>query len=721
VSRQELELTSEPLETDWLEEPEPEQTEVVDADSEVHAVRDTLSGAILRTASGQRRPIVPAWLTNRGEFVRTLKLYWGSGFFIFAFHALRLHVYSMKALLYSPRGLWKVLSGIGRWWHFQESAGLRMEAAVKNDPKVYLSLMRERNEHVRMRGYVILGCLLVGLPLSVFLWAKADEKTHAAFIALAILGLAKLGAPADKPIMQHAVLDASAPRMTSAIIVQGLTSPGMPAGIAQGHKSGASPIQFVAPIQPEGGLGWTAQIDLPHGVTASEVQDKREALASGLRRPLGCVWPETDPKAHPGRLVLFVSRTPLAEMDPPTWPLMKQGNVSLFKPIPFGFDQRGRKIELTLMFSNVLIGAMPRFGKTYALRLLALAASLDPTSELRVWELKGTGDLSALEPIAHRYGSGPDDETLERLMDDLRDVYKELERRAEALRKLPRGLVPEFKVTPDLASRRHLGLYPLLVIVDEIQELFSHPSYRSTSSSPGEAELLFQAILKRGPALGVIVIVATQRPDARSLPTGVSSNALIRYCLKVMGHVENDMILGSGMSKAGYKAQLLSPEEKGVGYLGGVFEKPVVARTYKLDGSLPERIVKRALALREEAGTLSGHAIGEEAGEPEARVTVLVDVLGVWPADRAKASSEWIANELSGRLAGRYLDWKGADLTRALTVRGVEKKQVWVDEGEGGRNAKGFWREDIEGALRVQEELSSPDAHAALEGRKEAQ
>jgi S-DNA-T family DNA segregation ATPase FtsK/SpoIIIE len=391
--------------------------------------------------------------------------------------------------------------------------------------------------------------------------------------------------------------------------------------------------------------------------------------------------------------------------------------VSLFKPIPFGFDQRGRLIDITLMFANVLIGAMPRFGKTYALRQILLACALDPTAELRIWELKGTGDLSALEPIAHRYGSGPDDETLERLMEDLREVHKELERRAETLRKLPRNLAPEFKVTPELAQRRHLGLYPLVLAIDEIQELFSHPSYRSSGANQGEAELLCQAILKRGPALGVIFIGATQRPDAKSMPTGVSSNALIRFCLKVMGHTENDMILGSGMSKAGYKAQLLSPDERGVGYLGGVFDKPAVARTYKLDGEVPEKVVKRALALREEAGTLTGHAIGEDPEDgAEPRITVLVDVLGVWPADRAKASSQWLANELSGRLAGRYLDWKGADLTRALTARGVRKAQVWVDEGEGQKNLQGFVREDVEGVLRMQDELSSSPEHAALEG-----
>jgi S-DNA-T family DNA segregation ATPase FtsK/SpoIIIE len=52
------------------------------------------------------------------------------------------------------------------------------------------------------------------------------------------------------------------------------------------------------------------------------------------------------------------------------------------------------------------------------------------------------------------------------------------------------------------------------MFIDECQELFSHPDYRD------EADRLATGIIKRGPALGIILILATQRPDAKSLPTG---------------------------------------------------------------------------------------------------------------------------------------------------------------------------------------------------------
>ena len=122
----------------------------------------------------------------------------------------------------------------------------------------------------------------------------------------------------------------------------------------------------------------------------------RDKLASGLRRQLGCVWPEADHKQHPGRLILWVGDQDMSTARQPACPLAKRGTVDLFKPVPFGTDQRGRPVTVTLMFTSVIIGAIPRMGKTFLLRLLALIAALDPRAELHLYDFKGTGDLSPL-------------------------------------------------------------------------------------------------------------------------------------------------------------------------------------------------------------------------------------------------------------------------------------------------------------------------------------
>lgn len=56
---------------------------------------------------------------------------------------------------------------------------------------------------------------------------------------------------------------------------------------------------------------------------------------------------------------------------------MKSGAVELFAPFPFGTDQRGRLVTLTLMFAAMVLGSITRMGKTFAVRLILLAAALD--------------------------------------------------------------------------------------------------------------------------------------------------------------------------------------------------------------------------------------------------------------------------------------------------------------------------------------------------------
>ena len=48
----------------------------------------------------------------------------------------------------------------------------------------------------------------------------------------------------------------------------------------------------------------------------------------------------------------------------PPWPLLRSGAVDIFQPFPFAFDVRGRKVLAPLIYTNWLIGSIPRQGKT---------------------------------------------------------------------------------------------------------------------------------------------------------------------------------------------------------------------------------------------------------------------------------------------------------------------------------------------------------------------
>ena len=213
-------------------------------------------------------------------------------------------------------------------------------------------------------------------------------------------------------------------------------------------------------------------MDLPYGVEAADVIARRGRLASGLRLPLDQVWPEPAP-GHTGRLALWVGHEPASQMRQPAWPLIRDGKVDVFKPFPFATTPRLTITIAELMFRNWLFGGQPGSGKTFAMRLLVLAAALDVRVELRGYELKGTGDFKPLEPVCAEYGNGADDDTLTRCAAMFDWLYEEGQRRAKRIDHYREaGKAPEGKVTPELAALKGSGLHPLVVFVDEIQELF---------------------------------------------------------------------------------------------------------------------------------------------------------------------------------------------------------------------------------------------------------
>ncbi|MFJ9914718.1 hypothetical protein [Actinacidiphila glaucinigra] len=285
--------------------------------------------------------------------------------------------------------------------------------------------------------------------------------------------------------------------------------------------------------------------------------------------------------------------------------------------------------------------------------------------ELWIHENKGTGDLDSLECVSHRFVSGIDDESIRYAADSLKLLRAEVMWRAAAIKKLPRDLCPDKRVTRQIADKRSLKLWPLLGIFDECQNLFAHPKYGKQAGEDAEF------IIKLGRALGVILILATQRPDKDSLPTGISGNVSIRFCLKVAGQVENDMILGTSAYKNGIRATIFRPEiDAGNGYLAGAGPTPTVVRVAYLDDPAATRIGERAHKLREALGTLSGHALGEEAEATKGpSYDLLADILAVVPESEERVWNERVAGRLAELRPEVYSGWKGENVTTALNTR----------------------------------------------------
>lgn len=643
-----------------------------------------------RLVHAKRHPVIPVWI--RDEVTRKAAVRYAARHVVHLtlFHGGRTPKYIARTIWWSPRGAWRTTGRVAAWALDAEAEELRTHAVVTRDVGAYSKLADRRDARVRTRA-TILGASLAAVGAAVatvVVLLPAVAWMGAALAAVGLLGYA--GRPYGRVFLDTATTTPRSERLTQDMVTRALGALGIPE-IRAALKPDGQGIDYRS-IPHRDGPGWRVDLDLPHGVTAVDIIDKRRELASGLRRPLAAVWPEPDPAVHEGRLILLVLDEPMRDARPAAWPLASGGTADLFKPIPFAVDQRGRMVVLVLMFAGALIGAMPRMGKTMGLRILALAAALDPTARIRVWELKGTGDLEALEHVAHEYGSGADEGTIEACLASVRQVHAGLDDRAATLRKLPKDLRPENKVTPHLAAQRSLGLFPEVLVISECQEAFTDPQRKD------EFDRLCTAIVKRGPALGVIPLLDTQRPDAKSLPTGISSNIGIRFCLRVMDQTANDMVLGTSKYKQGYRATEFAKADKGIGWLIGEADDPQIVRTYYLDTVAADEIGRRARALREAAGTLSGYALGEQASGPS--VSLLDDVLAVMGAED-RAWSETIAARLAELRPDFYRGWDSATLGDALRVRGVEPAQQWGQTPDGqGANRRGVTREQIVSAGR---------------------
>lgn len=269
----------------------------------------------------------------------------------------------------------------------------------------------------------------------------------------------------------------------------------------------------------------------------------------------------------------------------------------------------------------------------------------------------------------------------------------EMRRRAKLLRSLPLARVPESKVTAELASDKSLGLHPIVLAVDECQRWFEHPGHGE------ELREISEDLVRRGPALGIIAVFATQRPDAKSLPTGISGNAVLRFCLKVMDHIANDIVLGTGMHKKGIKATMFRRRDLGMGYLSGEGDDPRITASSYVDNPGAEKVAARARQLRESAGTVTGYAAGVHVAEATTQTTTILDDLrAVFETVRFVNDKVW-GEELLAILAEyrpeTYGEWKVETLTAALKPYGVKSVTASRRVGEKVLAPKGYTREAL--------------------------
>ena len=636
-----------------------------------------------------RPPVIPPWLATRDALAATLRWAAKEVRYHAGFHAVRAPKYAAKTMLYAVPGAVRTVTRLARWASAEEhNWHLRQAAADRGDAAQWLALDARRQRQARWRWPVVLtGAAVLAAGMVLLLVTPVPAVFRLLALAAAVMVAARFGRPADKPITDRVSQGKAYRKLTAELVRRALLSVQL-AGINQAVAKDPAAITFPVEIHRDG-PGHLAVVDLPYGVEAADVIARRGRLASGLRLPLDQVWPEPAP-GHTGRLALWVGHEPASQMRQPAWPLIKTGTVDVFKPFPFATTPRLEITAVELMFRNWLFGGQPGSGKTFALRLLVLAAALDARVELRGYELKGVGDFKALEPVCAEYGNGNDDDTLTACADMFSWLYGEGQKRSKRIEHYYQlGKAPENKVTPELAALPGSGLHPLVVFVDEIQELFL---FGKTGKAAGETA---EKCIKLFRALGIILLLGTQIPDKDSLPTGITRNINTRFCLSVADQVANDMILGTSAYKLGYRATVFEPvTEAGWGILAGM-GKPGARRSFYVNNDQAAAVMARAIEARAAAGMLPAPA--DAPARPAA--DVLADVAAIWPHGEEAAWNETLLERLKTMRPEVYGRWEPAQLTAALSGYRITTGQIGRRIDGKTVNRRGPARADILNAI----------------------
>lgn len=564
------------------------------------------------------RPAAPVWRILPPEW----RAHAGRGGVIVARQALRLvHPLTVARLIgLLARGAGRGLLGLARF-----ATGADMQELKAAKPERHHTAVKAR----------CIGLVVAGTGGYVLVATRPGAGWFLAGAGLAVC--AYLGR-AGKPLL------ADAPELfgaNDALVRQAFAD----AGLAKDPGE----IKLATPVMQTGD-GWTTTVALPSGTTADKAVRRRGEIASALNLPVSRLTVKACTSSARRVRVSASDREPL-DGPPVANPLVAGPRaVDLWQPLPIGVDESGQTVAVELVFNGILVGGLPRRGKSVLMANILTGALLDPHAQL--WMVDGKGlDSLPLIPHAARH-AGRDLDEFVQLMADLES---EMDRRYDRLAALE---------VDKLSRQVCRAEMPLIVLsIDELA--------RYTASSDKRAQRAVETlrnVVSVGMAAGIIPVLATQKPSSTIVPTDLRDLISVRAAVACSTRAQSKTILGD---ESTVSAVDLPQDVIGATWLVGASRQPIMFRPYLVDGP----------ALRAVAGTVS--APGRDVAEPLARV---LSAMG----EAEKVPSE----ELAGRL-GMTVD----DLAMVLRQFGVRPGQL----GRVGEkaNPRGYRKADILAATRA--------------------
>ena len=341
---------------------------------------------------------------------------------------------------------------------------------------------------------------------------------------------------------------------------------------------------------------------------------KLPAIESGLGTFRGAarVYPTPDDLANRFELRVL-DKDPHA--DAITWP--GPSVASITEPIDLGPFEDAMPARVLFLRRHGLFGGATGSGKSGGLNVLM--GNLTACADVVIWavDLKRGMELGPWAACIDRLATTPAEA---RAL--LADAVAILEARAAFLAAIGRRV---WEPAPDMPA--------LMIIIDEYAELVE-----SAPDATGDAD----SIARRGRAVAVTLIAATQRPTQKAMGQGALRSQMdVRICFRVRERKDVDLILGQGMLSAGWHAHKLNAPGKFL-ISAPEHDTPRRARAYLLtDQAVSDTAARHAAsrpALDEVSGARWTNAPRNAPGRPATRHdSEHADGAGLAPDDAGRA------------------------------------------------------------------------------------
>lgn len=186
--------------------------------------------------------------------------------------------------------------------------------------------------------------------------------------------------------------------------------------------------------------------------------------------------------------------------------------------------------------SGAVVSGMPGSGKSVSMRLPFLALDEHPHAEVTVLDCKGGADWEGFSNVIGFSPAQTDLENLQTASDVIDEVMNEMRAR------YANGLTQFWNLPPE--SRPPFRL----LVIDESQELFESSPDPAVKKIRAQILPKVSALVKKGRASGVCVVLLSQKQTSDAIPTAIRDNATLKVAFRLA--TREAVIAGMGRDSA---------------------------------------------------------------------------------------------------------------------------------------------------------------------------